>query len=115
MAMSCGATAASATTIKFAAGGLRALSCSSPVCSIASGRILSRGLRFSTSATSRSAGCGLMGSPRRSRSMRVMAQAGDQAVKTYNIVTLPGDGIGPEIMSVAVDVLRFVGDRQSEF
>lgn len=32
--------------------------------------------------------------------------------RSYRIVTLPGDGIGPEIMSVAVDVMRSVGDRQ---
>jgi 3-isopropylmalate dehydrogenase len=29
----------------------------------------------------------------------------------YNITLLPGDGIGPEIISVAVDVLRAAGDR----
>jgi 3-isopropylmalate dehydrogenase len=30
---------------------------------------------------------------------------------SYNITLLPGDGIGPEILSVAVDVLRAAGDR----
>ncbi|HEY9734693.1 MAG TPA: isocitrate/isopropylmalate family dehydrogenase, partial [Trichocoleus sp.] len=29
--------------------------------------------------------------------------------KTYRITLLPGDGIGPEIMSVTVDVLKEVG------
>jgi 3-isopropylmalate dehydrogenase len=31
--------------------------------------------------------------------------------QNYRITLLPGDGIGPEIMSVAVDVLRIVGQR----
>ncbi|MBJ7296438.1 MAG: 3-isopropylmalate dehydrogenase [Nostocales cyanobacterium LE14-WE4] len=31
--------------------------------------------------------------------------------QNYRITLLPGDGIGPEIMSVAVDVLKFVGKR----
>ncbi|NEO49768.1 MAG: hypothetical protein F6K55_38995, partial [Moorea sp. SIO4A3] len=30
---------------------------------------------------------------------------------SYRITLLPGDGIGPEIMAVAVDVLNFVGKR----
>ncbi|OBQ44740.1 MAG: 3-isopropylmalate dehydrogenase, partial [Aphanizomenon flos-aquae WA102] len=31
--------------------------------------------------------------------------------QNYRITLLPGDGIGPEIMSVAVDVLKVVGKR----
>jgi len=31
--------------------------------------------------------------------------------QNYRITLLPGDGIGPEIMSVAVDVLKVVGNR----
>jgi 3-isopropylmalate dehydrogenase len=31
--------------------------------------------------------------------------------KTYNITLLPGDGIGPEIMAVAIDVLELVGKK----
>lgn len=34
------------------------------------------------------------------------------ASKTYKITILPGDGIGPEIMSVAKNVLRLVGSQQ---
>jgi 3-isopropylmalate dehydrogenase len=33
---------------------------------------------------------------------------------THHIVTLPGDGIGPEIMSPALDVLRAVGEFEFE-
>jgi 3-isopropylmalate dehydrogenase len=33
---------------------------------------------------------------------------------THKIVTLPGDGIGPEIMTAAIEVLRAVGDFQLE-
>ena len=32
---------------------------------------------------------------------------------THHIVTLPGDGIGPEIMAAAVRVLDAVGDFSS--
>jgi len=32
-------------------------------------------------------------------------------IQNYRITLLPGDGIGPEIMSVAVDVLKVVGKR----
>ncbi|MBE9196651.1 3-isopropylmalate dehydrogenase, partial [Synechocystis sp. LEGE 06083] len=31
--------------------------------------------------------------------------------QTYNVTLLPGDGIGPEIMAVAVAVLRKVADQ----
>ena len=31
--------------------------------------------------------------------------------KQYRITLLPGDGIGPEIIAVAVDVLRLVGKK----
>ena len=31
--------------------------------------------------------------------------------QTYNITLLPGDGIGPEIMAVTVDVLQAVGQQ----
>lgn len=37
------------------------------------------------------------------------------AVKaTHNVTILPGDGIGPEIMSVATDVLKIAGDTEGE-
>ena len=32
------------------------------------------------------------------------------ATKTYNIVLLPGDGVGPEVTRAARDVLRVIGD-----
>jgi 3-isopropylmalate dehydrogenase len=35
-------------------------------------------------------------------------------VSTYHIVTLPGDGIGPEIMAPALEVLRAVGSFEFE-
>ena len=31
-------------------------------------------------------------------------------MKTYNIVLLPGDGVGPEVTAVARDVLAAIGD-----
>ena len=31
----------------------------------------------------------------------------------YQITLLPGDGIGPEIMAVAVDILKVVGQQQN--
>ncbi|MGB3787988.1 MAG: 3-isopropylmalate dehydrogenase [Phormidesmis sp.] len=37
----------------------------------------------------------------------------DSAAQSYQITLLPGDGIGPEIMSVAVDVLRQVGEQEN--
>ena len=33
--------------------------------------------------------------------------------QSYRITLLPGDGIGPEIMAVAVDVLKVVGQQQN--
>ena len=33
---------------------------------------------------------------------------------THNVTILPGDGIGPEIMAVAVEVLRAAGDKDGE-
>ena len=30
--------------------------------------------------------------------------------QTYNIVLLPGDGVGPEVISAARDVLRVIAD-----
>jgi 3-isopropylmalate dehydrogenase len=30
---------------------------------------------------------------------------------TFRITLLPGDGIGPEIMAVAVDVLKAIGQQ----
>ena len=32
------------------------------------------------------------------------------APKTYNIVLLPGDGVGPEVTRAARDVLSVIGD-----
>ena len=32
------------------------------------------------------------------------------ATKTYEIVLLPGDGVGPEVTHAARDVLRVIGD-----
>lgn len=43
------------------------------------------------------------------RAMGRMAVAA--AAKNYNITLLPGDGIGPEIMAVAKDVLLEVGSQ----
>ena len=33
---------------------------------------------------------------------------------THNITILPGDGIGPEIMSVALEILREAGKKEGE-
>ena len=33
-------------------------------------------------------------------------------MKTLNFATLPGDGIGPEVMNVALEVLRHLGERR---
>lgn len=35
--------------------------------------------------------------------------------KSYKVTVLPGDGIGPEIIGVAVDVLRLVGSQEGEW
>lgn len=37
--------------------------------------------------------------------------AGNQKMQRYHITLLPGDGIGPEIMAVAVNVLAVIGDQ----
>ena len=34
------------------------------------------------------------------------------ATKTYNIVLLPGDGVGPEVTRAARDVLSVIGEIQ---
>ncbi|CAM6087838.1 unnamed protein product [Calypogeia fissa] len=39
------------------------------------------------------------------------AEQETQKNRSYRIVTLPGDGVGPEIMTVAVDILRSVGKQ----
>jgi isocitrate/isopropylmalate dehydrogenase len=36
------------------------------------------------------------------------------AERSYKIALLPGDGIGPEIIKVAVDVLREIGSQEGE-
>ncbi|KAL3700295.1 hypothetical protein R1sor_018317 [Riccia sorocarpa] len=42
----------------------------------------------------------------------VKVTAAAQKERSYKVTLLPGDGIGPEIMNVAVDVMRTVGDRE---
>jgi hypothetical protein len=52
------------------------------------------------------------GSSRRKLVVKASSGSGATKVKNsrrYNITLLPGDGIGPEIMRVAVDVLKAVG------
>ena len=34
--------------------------------------------------------------------------------REYNITLLPGDGIGPEILAVAVEVLKLVGEQEGQ-
>lgn len=48
-------------------------------------------------------------SPRRPTRSAVVMAAGKK--DRYNIALLPGDGIGPEIISVAADVLKVAGER----
>mmetsp|Transcript_33292 Transcript_33292/g.53991 ORF Transcript_33292/g.53991 Transcript_33292/m.53991 type:complete len:446 (+) Transcript_33292:1504-2841(+) len=45
------------------------------------------------------------------QSVAVEAKPAATKKKTYKIALLPGDGIGPEIMAVAVDALKSVGKR----
>ena len=42
------------------------------------------------------------------RSRRSAAATAAAAAKSYTVTLLPGDGIGPEIMRVAVDCLKVV-------
>lgn len=52
-------------------------------------------------------------STRRPLAVRAAATHGDtQEKKSYKVTVLPGDGIGPEIIGVAVDVLRLVGSQE---
>ncbi|XP_024360050.1 uncharacterized protein [Physcomitrium patens] len=44
--------------------------------------------------------------------VRAAAANADAIEKKYKITVLPGDGIGPEIIGVAVDVLRLVGSQE---
>ncbi|CAI5471776.1 unnamed protein product [Closterium sp. Yama58-4] len=46
------------------------------------------------------------------RRQPVMAAAGDGATKKCRITLLPGDGIGPEIMAVAVKLLKSLGELE---
>lgn len=55
----------------------------------------------------------VMGSARRPLGVRAAAANGDaKESKEYKVTVLPGDGIGPEIIGVAVDVLRLVGSQE---
>ena len=36
------------------------------------------------------------------------------SVREYKIALLPGDGIGPEILAVAVEVLKLVGEQEGQ-
>jgi hypothetical protein len=59
------------------------------------------------------------GSSSSRRKLVVRASSGSGATKVknsrrYNITLLPGDGIGPEIMRVAVDVLKAVGTLEGK-
>jgi hypothetical protein len=52
-------------------------------------------------------------STRRPLAVRAAATHGDtKEKKSYKVTVLPGDGIGPEIIGVAVDVLRLVGSQE---
>eukprot|EP00899_Mesostigma_viride_P006516 jgi/Mesvir1/15866/Mv03412-RA.1 len=49
--------------------------------------------------------------PRASRNARMATRC--MAGKSFKITTLPGDGIGPEIMKTAIDVLQLVGKQEN--
>ena len=51
---------------------------------------------------------------RRAVAMRAAATGDAKERKQYKVTVLPGDGIGPEIIGVAVDVLRLVGSQEGE-
>lgn len=46
------------------------------------------------------------------QTMVVRASACGPKPKSYKISLLPGDGIGPEVLKVAVDVLQLVGSHE---
>jgi 3-isopropylmalate dehydrogenase len=49
--------------------------------------------------------------------VKASSESGATKVKNsrrYNITLLPGDGIGPEIIRVAVDVLKAVGTLEGK-
>ena len=45
-------------------------------------------------------------------SFRVKCSAGTSPSRRYNIALLPGDGIGPEVIAVAKDVLNFAASLE---
>ena len=47
------------------------------------------------------------------RSRRAAAASAAAAAKSYSVTLLPGDGIGPEIMRVAVECLKVVVRAQA--
>ena len=49
----------------------------------------------------------------RSRTV-AMATGATKGDRSYKLTVLPGDGIGPEIIKVAIDVLRLVGSQEGE-
>lgn len=49
---------------------------------------------------------------RRPLVVRAATTNGDVKEKNYKVTVLPGDGIGPEIIGVAVDVLKLVGSQE---
>jgi hypothetical protein len=58
------------------------------------------------------------GSSRRAAGARsrtvAMASGATKGDRSYKLTVLPGDGIGPEIIKVAIDVLRLVGSQEGE-
>lgn len=58
------------------------------------------------------------GSSRRAAGARsrtvAMASGATKGDRSYKLTVLPGDGIGPEILKVAIDVLRLVGSQEGE-
>lgn len=51
---------------------------------------------------------------RRPLVLRAAAATTNGDAKKYKVTVLPGDGIGPEIIGVAVDVLKLVGSQEGE-
>lgn len=66
------------------------------------------GLRSSNGSSSSRRAAGA-----RSRTV-AMASGATKGDRSYKLTVLPGDGIGPEIIKVAIDVLRLVGSQEGE-
>lgn len=72
----------------------------------ATSQLLSQHRSSNGSSSRRAAGA-------RSRTV-AMASGATKGDRSYRLTVLPGDGIGPEIIKVAIDVLRLVGSQEGE-